>query len=104
MDTLKFTTIDDKAHVIGPGEYTVCGEAIPFGNGYTNDQPKKLCADCKAKTKDTEEFGVLRADNEPEPEPLVPEEAPVEDGPAPKATKDTAPSATAKATKSGDKT
>ena len=93
MDTLKFTTIDDKAHVIGPGEYTVCGEAIPFGNGYTNDQPKKLCADCKAKSKDTDEFGVLRAGNEPEPEPLV-EDEPV------KATKDTADTgSTTKATK-----
>ena len=100
MDVLKFTVLDDTTHVIGPGEYTVCGQAIPFGNGYVTDAPKKLCAECKSKTKDTDEFGVDRSENEPAPEPLVMVE-PVEDEPAPKATKDTAPSATAKATKSG---
>lgn len=92
MDVLKYTTLDDKTHVIGAGEYTVCGEAIPFGNGYVTDAPKKLCADCKARTKDTDEFGVLRSENEPTAEPL---EEVTSDG-----TKDTAPSSTSKATKS----
>ena len=99
MDVLKFTVLDDTTHVIGPGEYTVCGQAIPFGNGYVTDAPKKLCSDCKSRTKDTDEFGVSRAENEPAPEPLVDE--PVEE--APKANKTTTDDAPAKATKSSGK-
>lgn len=82
MDVLKFTVLDDTTHVIGPGEYTVCGQPIPFGNGYTTDAPKKLCGDCKSRTKDTDEFGVAQSvQDEAAPATLA-------DEPAPKATKE----------------
>jgi hypothetical protein len=87
MDLLKFVALDDTTHVIGPGEYTVCGIVIPQGETYTTDQPKKLCADCKARIKDTDEFGVTKtAFEEAAPEALN-VEPPAE---APKATKEAA--------------
>ncbi len=100
MDLLKFTVLDDTTHAIGPGEYTACGLVIPQGGEYTTDQPKKLCSDCKARTKDTDEFGVSRTvQDEAAPEPLAtePPEGNAED-PKPAATKEAkAPAATAKA-------
>ena len=107
MELVKYTTLDDTTHIIGPSEYTACGLVIPHGNGWVNDQPKKLCSACKSRAKDTQEFGVLQDEAEaetpvvgtPDPEPTDTEDAPAEE----KATKDTATSATAKATKSGNK-
>lgn len=84
MDVLKFTVLDDSTHVIGPGEYTVCGIAIPFGNGYSTDVPKKLCSDCKARIKDTDEFGATKVDLEDEPVKATKD---TEDAPKPAATK-----------------
>lgn len=78
---LKFTVLDDTTHVIGFGEHTACGEPIPHGNGYTADQPKKLCPDCKARIKGTDEYGVLKDQVEAAAEPEI------EDEPAPKAAK-----------------
>jgi hypothetical protein len=79
MDRLKFTVLDDASHIIGPGEYTVCGLAIPFGNGYATDQPKKVCPDCRKRAKETDEFGVTGEafeDAQPETPLAAPEEAP----------------------------
>ena len=72
MDLLKFVTLDDKTHAIGPGEYTVCGLVIPQGETYVTEQPAKgMCSECKSRIKGTDEFGVLRSvQEEAAPEPL----------------------------------
>lgn len=102
MDVLKFTVLDDTTHVIGAGEYTVCGLAIPYGNGYVTDEPKKLCGDCKSRIKDTDEFGVARSvQEEAAPETLAPEVP--ESKPEPKATKEAPKTSTTSKAKSGTK-
>ena len=62
MDLLKYVVLDDTTHVIGPGEYTVCGLVIPQGGTWSTDAPKKLCGECAKRTKDTDEFGVNRTE------------------------------------------
>jgi hypothetical protein len=46
----KYTELEGGWHAIGAGEYTVCGIAIPFGNGYSL-LPDKAKAHCGPDTK-----------------------------------------------------
>ena len=81
MDSPMFTLIDDQYHIIGGDEITLCALPVPFANGYTNDRPSKVCADCAekglgetptGKPKDTD-VEPLFPSSEPTPEPLSPE-------------------------------
>lgn len=49
------TLPDDKtAHIIGDGQRTRCGEALPYNSDWTRDEPEKVCAKCrKAQDADT---------------------------------------------------
>ena len=86
---LKYVELDGNTHVIGPAEYTACGEVIPYpGSTWTVDEPKKLCAKCEDRATDTDEFGVAEDQIEVAPTPFAaPEPAPVVEE-APKATKE----------------
>ena len=81
---------DKTAHIIGDGQRTVCGEALPYASAWDTEEPDKVCSKCAKRAK---------AESEPADEPLVDE--PVEE--APKANKTTTDDAPAKATKSSGK-
>ena len=94
MDSPMFTLIDDEYHIIGGDELTLCAIPVPFANGYTNDRPDKVCAECAEKGLGETPTGKPK---ETEREPLFPAGEPTAEPLSPETTKADSPKVTKKA-------